>query len=99
MAAFIMIPIAVFTRHVSLMPGLYVCREAWAYEEMDYVYTVLLDLFLLVVPVLIMAVAYAKLSQTLWIGIREESKGMLSEQGTSVVIVTSVNTCQHAHVL
>lgn len=65
-----MIPIAVFTKHIALAPGFYMCRERWSSETFKKTYTVILDLALLVIPLIMMTIAYGKVTSTLWEGIR-----------------------------
>ncbi|ESP01986.1 hypothetical protein LOTGIDRAFT_111302 [Lottia gigantea] len=58
LSAFIMTPIAVFQSHIPLPSGAHACREIWPDTDWEMAYNVFLDLALLVIPVLIMTIAY-----------------------------------------
>ncbi|KAL3880611.1 hypothetical protein ACJMK2_032864 [Sinanodonta woodiana] len=64
-----MIPIAVFTKHMTLRSGVKICREDWTNKKFEMAYTVFLDVVLLLVPLCIMAGAYVKIVRTLRAGI------------------------------
>ncbi|XP_064609634.1 cholecystokinin receptor type A-like [Liolophura sinensis] len=79
----IMSPIALYTRLHALTNGRFACKEVWKDHVWEKVYTVLLDIFLLVLPLLIMSVCYGSIMNTLWMGMKMESKtekGNLDEE-------------------
>lgn len=69
-----MVPIAVFTTHSKLKSGIHVCREEWVTLKLEQAYTIFLNLCLLLIPVLIMSMAYGFVVSTLWIGIHITEK-------------------------
>ena len=52
--------------------GKHKCVEIWDNQYMEKVYTVFLDLVLLVFPLLLMLAAYGKITYTLYKGMRLE---------------------------
>ena len=78
-AAFIYaIPIAVCQRLMRMVDGRHKCLEFWPNTTLEKAYTVFLDLVLLLLPLLLMLVAYGLISRTLWKGMQLE---MRSTQG------------------
>lgn len=50
------------------------CREAWPDPTVEIVFTVMLDLLLLVIPLAVMAFAYINITVTLRKGIRDNER-------------------------
>ena len=73
LAAILMTPIAVFQKHQQLANDAHSCRELWPDVQLERAYTVLLDLALLVVPVLLMSLAYASVVHALMYDVRSSS--------------------------
>ena len=72
LAAFIvMVPIATFTKVISIVSGGHACREIWDDHVIEKMYTVLLDAVLLVMPLVVMGYSYAMVSRELWINTSE----------------------------
>ncbi|GAB1609592.1 cholecystokinin receptor type A, partial [Argonauta hians] len=65
------IPIATYNKLVPYI-SFSKCEEKWPAKIGEQIYTSLLDLILLLVPILIMSMAYGMISFTLWKGIRQE---------------------------
>ncbi|KAL8588101.1 hypothetical protein ACOMHN_067203 [Nucella lapillus] len=55
-------------------PRTFMCVEIWQDQGWEKVYTMLINLMLLVLPVLLMTLAYSCVSYTLWIGIKLEAR-------------------------
>lgn len=72
LALIIVIPIAVSTRHITVAPGVNMCRELWDNENLEKAYTVFLDVVLLLIPLCLMTGAYTKIMTTLCKGISLE---------------------------
>ena len=72
----IMIPIAVFQQLLPLPRGGHKCLEIWSSFTGEKVYTLFLDLVLLVCPLLLMLMAYSRISWTLWKGIQLELRSV-----------------------
>ncbi|CAG0883459.1 unnamed protein product [Cyprideis torosa] len=72
-SAVVMTPIAVLTKHIPLTGGRHKCREEWPDPISKYAFNLFLDVFLLVIPLLVMAASYTLISHTLWNSIRDES--------------------------
>ena len=66
------VPIAVYQKLVKLRFGLHKCVEIWNNQKMEQVYTIFLDLVLLVFPLLLMLAAYGKITYTLYKGMKLE---------------------------
>ncbi|KAK3100063.1 hypothetical protein FSP39_014131 [Pinctada imbricata] len=69
-----MVPIAIHTRHKQVRKDLYLCREIWTMIEVEKAYTIFLDIILLILPLVIMTIAYGFVIYTLWSGIQTPSK-------------------------
>ncbi|XP_067661248.1 cholecystokinin receptor type A-like [Haliotis asinina] len=70
LAGLAMTPVAIFQRHVSLARGKHACREVWPHVDFEKAYTVVLDLALLIIPVIVMSVAYGRVITTLATDVR-----------------------------
>lgn len=66
------VPIAVYQKLVTMKNGKHKCVEIWDNQYMEQVYTIFLDLVLLVFPLLLMLAAYGKITYTLYKGMRLE---------------------------
>ncbi|CAG5134642.1 unnamed protein product [Candidula unifasciata] len=64
--ATLMVPIAVFNKLLELNNGAYACREIWPIHVMECLYTILLDIVLLVLPLFLMGYSYGRISKDLW---------------------------------
>ena len=80
----IMIPVAVYQRLKPLRSGSHKCSEDWSNQNWLKAYTLFLDTMLLVLPLLMMLVAYGRISWTLWKGIRIETKNAQGENRIGV---------------
>ncbi|ESO89531.1 hypothetical protein LOTGIDRAFT_125270 [Lottia gigantea] len=76
LAFFVMSPIAVYHRLGTAGRGVYRCREDWDNKVWEKAYTMILNMVLLVIPVIIMSLAYGWICYTLWIGMRLEDQSM-----------------------
>ncbi|KAI8798514.1 cholecystokinin receptor type A, partial [Biomphalaria glabrata] len=71
----LMMPLAIF--HDLRRVGdshIYMCREFWPSSDGLKVYTMVINLFLLMFPIIIMCWAYGCVSYTLWIGIKMDKQ-------------------------
>lgn len=66
----IMLPTAVFQRIFNLPSGAHKCAEVWDDETLKKIYTIFLDLVLLVLPLVMMLCAYGVIAATLFGGLR-----------------------------
>ncbi|XP_076467554.1 cholecystokinin receptor type A-like [Babylonia areolata] len=73
LAAVLMLPVAVF-HQLKKMRRAYICVELWEDADWEKAYTVLINLMLLLLPVLLMSLAYGCVCYTLWAGIRLEAR-------------------------
>nr|KAG5688408.1 hypothetical protein BaRGS_001190 [Batillaria attramentaria] len=80
LAFFIMIPLAVYHELKQIGPSAYVCAEVWDSEEWKKAYTMLLNLLLLVLPIILMSLAYGCVCYTLWIGMKLEAQSEREKQ-------------------
>ncbi|XP_074650225.1 cholecystokinin receptor type A-like [Tubulanus polymorphus] len=69
-----MIPIVIHTRLIELTNGSHKCREVWTDSVFEMFFSVFLILVLLLIPCLVMFLAYCMISWTLWKGIRMDMK-------------------------
>ncbi|GFN77823.1 cholecystokinin receptor type a [Plakobranchus ocellatus] len=79
----LMTPIAVHHQHIQIGPKTHICREIWPDEDGLKTYTVMINLFLLVLPIFIMTWAYGCVSYTLWIGMKLEKKSEKESQSNN----------------
>jgi hypothetical protein len=82
-ALFLMIPISIGNELITLRTGNKACREIWSKElrPLEIAYSILLAVMLLVVPLLVMAMAYGGISYKLWFTMKQqirEQSGNLS---------------------
>ena len=66
------IPIAVCQKLFKLKNGAHKCDEVWNNQNMKKLYTIFLDLILLVFPLFLMLAAYGKITYTLCKGMKLE---------------------------
>ncbi|PVD34523.1 hypothetical protein C0Q70_05798 [Pomacea canaliculata] len=62
----LMVPIAVFTKVITLDNGHQACREIWPSHLLEMLYAALLDVVLFAMPLLLMAVSYTLVARQLW---------------------------------
>ncbi|XP_055709054.1 cholecystokinin receptor type A-like isoform X1 [Phlebotomus papatasi] len=69
-----MSPIAFFSRLIPISQGHHKCREHWPDDAKDYerMYNLFLDVFLFVLPLLVLGITYSLITRTLWQGMRTE---------------------------
>ncbi|EDV33857.1 uncharacterized protein Dana_GF19219 [Drosophila ananassae] len=80
---FCMSPIAFFSQLIpTSRPGYCKCRETWPDQGYERFYNILLDFLLLVLPLLILCIAYILITRTLYIGMAKDSSRMLQQQAT-----------------
>ncbi len=82
-----MIPIGVYQKLLELPSGGHKCAEIWDNVRMEKVYTIFLDVVLLVGPLLFMLIAYGRIAATLWQGMQLE---MRSSQGQLSIIQVNI---------
>ncbi|XP_070198607.1 cholecystokinin receptor-like [Littorina saxatilis] len=73
LAAILMTPVAIFQKHTRLASNAHSCRELWPDSRLERAYTVLLDLALLVLPVVLMSLAYVSVVHALMFDVRGSS--------------------------
>ncbi|KAH8356596.1 hypothetical protein KR200_008860 [Drosophila serrata] len=90
-----MTPIAVFSQLIpTSRPGYCKCRETWPDQGYERFYNILLDFLLLVLPLLVLCVAYILITRTLYVGMAKDSSRIQLQQvstgtGTSGGITTT----------
>ncbi|GAB0099441.1 uncharacterized protein DMENIID0001_152990 [Sergentomyia squamirostris] len=67
-----MSPIAFFSCLIPISQGHHKCREQWPAKEYERMYNLFLDVFLFVLPLLVLGITYSLITQTLWQGMRTE---------------------------
>jgi len=69
-----MLPVAVGNEIIALRTGSKACREIWAKElrSLEIAYSITLSVILLVVPLLIMGIAYGGISYKLWFTMKQQ---------------------------
>ncbi|XP_022234142.2 gastrin/cholecystokinin type B receptor [Drosophila obscura] len=78
-----MTPIAVFSQLIpTSRPGYCKCRETWPDQGYEQFYNILLDFMLLVLPLLVLCVAYILITRTLYVGMAKDSSRMMAMQPT-----------------
>ncbi|KAH8237700.1 hypothetical protein KR038_008333 [Drosophila bunnanda] len=84
-----MTPIAVFSQLIpTSRPGYCKCRETWPDQGYERFYNILLDFLLLVLPLLVLCVAYILITRTLYVGMAKDS-GRIQLQPVSTGTATS----------
>nr|QSG30390.1 cholecystokinin receptor [Rapana venosa] len=82
LAAVFMIPLAVYHQLIETGP-IGRCVEIWRDKVWEKAYTLLINLMLLVLPLILMSVAYGNVCYTLWIGIKLEAQSERERQQTN----------------
>lgn len=69
-----MIPIAASQELFTLRNGNHACREIWHDDlrSLETAYSILLSVVLLVIPLLVMGIAYGGISYKLWFTMRQQ---------------------------
>ncbi|XP_043660136.1 cholecystokinin receptor type A [Drosophila teissieri] len=81
-----MTPIAVFSQLIpTSRPGYCKCREFWPDQGYELFYNILLDFLLLVLPLLVLCVAYILITRTLYVGMAKDSGRILLQQSHPAV--------------
>ncbi|KAH8287658.1 hypothetical protein KR054_011312 [Drosophila jambulina] len=76
-----MTPIAVFSQLIpTSRPGYCKCRETWPDQGYERFYNILLDFLLLVLPLLVLCVAYILITRTLYVGMAKDSSRIQLQQ-------------------
>ncbi|XP_002039321.2 cholecystokinin receptor type A isoform X1 [Drosophila sechellia] len=84
-----MTPIAVFSQLIpTSRPGYCKCREFWPDLGYELFYNILLDFLLLVLPLLVLCVAYILITRTLYVGMAKDS-GRILQQSLPVSAATA----------
>ncbi|TMW54295.1 hypothetical protein DOY81_000650 [Sarcophaga bullata] len=79
-----MAPIAIFSQLIpTSRQGLRKCREQWPEEAVGRFYNIFLDLALLVLPLVILCVAYILITRTLYMGIKDEKALIFGNKNNS----------------
>lgn len=68
-----------------LIPGRHKCREEWPDETLEKIYTVFLDIILLVLPLVIMAVKYGLITRTLWPATNNNEQSLNGKAGLLLI--------------
>ncbi|EDX02769.1 cholecystokinin receptor type A [Drosophila yakuba] len=85
-----MTPIAVFSQLIpTSRPGYCKCREFWPDQGYELFYNILLDFLLLVLPLLVLCVAYILITRTLYVGMAKDSGRILLQQSLPVSAATT----------
>jgi len=71
----IMIPEAVHQKHIPLMTGGHKCLAMWSHRTLEIVYTFFIDVALLVVPLIVMFIAYGLITIKLFRGFSMNDSG------------------------
>ncbi|XP_016966941.1 cholecystokinin receptor type A [Drosophila biarmipes] len=75
-----MTPIAIFSQLIpTSRPGYCKCREFWPDQGYELFYNILLDFLLLVLPLLVLCVAYILITRTLYVGMAKDSGRILQQ--------------------
>ncbi|KAH8368380.1 hypothetical protein KR084_010667 [Drosophila pseudotakahashii] len=75
-----MTPIAVFSQLIpTSRPGYCKCREFWPDQGYELFYNILLDFLLLVLPLLVLCVAYILITRTLYVGMAKDTGRILQQ--------------------
>ncbi|KAL8559560.1 hypothetical protein ACOMHN_018723 [Nucella lapillus] len=82
LAAVFMIPLAVYHQLIEMGP-IGRCVEIWRDKVWEKAYTLLINLMLLVLPLVLMSVAYGSVCYTLWRGIKLEAQSERERQQTN----------------
>ncbi|EDV46631.1 cholecystokinin receptor type A isoform X2 [Drosophila erecta] len=84
-----MTPIAVFSQLIpTSRPGYCKCREFWPDQGYELFYNILLDFLLLVLPLVVLCVAYILITRTLYVGMAKDS-GRILQQSLPVSAATA----------
>ncbi|XP_053990016.1 cholecystokinin receptor type A-like isoform X1 [Hylaeus volcanicus] len=67
-------PILVVSRLQSIRGGRHKCREGWPSVGTERAYNLFLDVTLLLVPLIVMSLAYSLIAAELWRGLRQEMR-------------------------
>ncbi|XP_070144030.1 gastrin/cholecystokinin type B receptor isoform X2 [Drosophila kikkawai] len=79
-----MTPIAVFSQLIpTSRPGYCKCRETWPDQGYERFYNILLDFLLLVLPLLVLCVAYILITRTLYVGMAKDSNRIQLQQAST----------------
>lgn len=70
---FVTIPIAASCQLLSLRTGVKGCREIWKDKALELIYSFSLVTILLIIPLIVMALAYGCISWKLWLDIRYQT--------------------------
>ncbi|XP_052855744.1 cholecystokinin receptor type A [Drosophila gunungcola] len=80
-----MTPIAIFSQLLpTSRPGYCKCRETWPDQGYELCYTILLDFLLLVLPLLVLCVAYILITRTLYVGMAKNNGRILQQSAPAV---------------
>ncbi|XP_068154666.1 cholecystokinin receptor type A [Drosophila tropicalis] len=78
-----MTPIAVFSQLIpTSRPGYCKCREIWPDQGYERLYNILLDFLLLVLPLLVLCVAYILITRTLYVGMGKDAVSRVVQQAS-----------------
>ncbi|XP_033218303.1 octopamine receptor-like [Belonocnema kinseyi] len=95
-------PILVVSRLKSIRGGRHKCREEWPSVGTERAYNIFLDGTLLLIPLIVMCLAYSLIASKLWRGLRREIRqssiclGRLRQLPGSIARERSVDRDQHA---
>lgn len=76
---------------MSSLLGKHKCREVWPTKPVEYekVFNIFLDMLLLLIPLVVLAAAYALISRTLWQSMSSEK--LLVKQTSGVFIFVQLD--------
>ncbi|XP_060566561.1 cholecystokinin receptor type A-like isoform X3 [Ruditapes philippinarum] len=85
-AAFIIgVPTAIFNKYTLRQRGNATCREVWPDPLWYKMYTVFLDIILLVLPIIIMTLSYCTIAYTLWSGMQMDKQEIEAQNGNGAI--------------
>ncbi|EDW05723.2 uncharacterized protein Dmoj_GI10925 [Drosophila mojavensis] len=87
-----MTPIAVFSQLIpTSRPGFCKCREHWPDQGYERFYNIMLDLILLVLPLLVLCVAYILITRTLYVGmvVGKDVRTLPASSGSAQTMATA----------
>lgn len=80
-ALVVILPVPIHTKHrVYQGPGVATCREEWPNLDSKKVYSIMLPILLLGIPLIIMSLAYGLISITLWSGMKLDQKSEIGKK-------------------
>lgn len=80
-ALVVILPVPIHTKYKQFpLHGIATCREKWPDPDFEKVYSILLPILLLGIPLVIMSLAYGLISITLWTGMKLDKKSEMESR-------------------